>query len=222
MGETATVRMMSPATRNSRLLGAIIRSMPEKERKIWYQKGTVQAAFVAGAVAIGSAFLRPSPTPSPPPQVVVVQVPSATASVPVPTSRSVTQDDPTGVTSGPLKRNSPDEGKRPARPASGAPSAEPSASTVSTALDVPKKLTPDQPWFLSSLATAITATFRETLGSRYVEITIAAPGATTRFPARSAGASGRFSVGASLYEVQVLSINWESSVNVVVRAIPGP
>lgn len=196
--------------------------MSEKERKVWYQKGAVQAAFVAGGIAIALAFLRPSSAPSPTPQVVIVQAPSATASIPASTSRSVAQDDPTGVTPDPVGRSSPDEGKRPARPAVVAPSPEPPFSRVSADLDLPSSLTPDQPRFLSSLATAITATFRETLGSRYVEITIAAPEATTRFPARSAGASSRFSAGGALYEVQVLSIDWESSVNVIVRAVPGP
>jgi len=177
---------------------------------------------VAGAVALALAFLRPDPTSSPPPQVVVVQVPSATASVPASASRSVAQDDhPTEVVPGPVERSSSDEAKRSARPASAPLSPEPPSSGSSADLDLPKRLAPDQPWFISSLATAITATFRETLGSRYVEVTIAAPGGTTRFPARSAGASGRFSAGGSFYEVQVLSID-AASVNVIVRAVPGP
>jgi len=192
--------------------------MSEKEKKGWYQKGAVQAAFVAGGIAIALAFLRPGSAP----QVVVVQAPPATASVPASTSRSVAQDHPTRVTPGPVERSSPDAGKRPARPASVAPSPEPPSPRATADLDLPKRLDPDQPRFLSSLATAITATFRETLGSRYVEITIVAPEGTTRFPARSAGASGRFSAGDSLYEVQVLSIDWKSSVNVIVRAVPGP
>lgn len=190
--------------------------MSEKERKGWYQKGAVQGAFVAGGVAIALAFLRPDSAPQ-----VVVQAPAEAASVPASTSRSVAQDDPTEATLGPVERSSPAEGKRPARPASVAPSPEPPSAGTSDALDLPKRLAPDQPWFLSSLATAITATFRQTLGSRYVEITIAAPGATTRFPARSAGTSSRFSAGGSLYEVQILSIDWESSINVIVRAVPG-
>ena len=186
--------------------------MLEKEGKAWYKKGTVQAAFVAGTVAAVLTFLRPEP----PPQVVVLQTQPQPVSVPASSPPALAEAPPDFS-----ERSVPEE-QKPPQVGGGVSSAEPAKAGPSNPLDLPKRLVPDQPWFLSNLTTAITATFRETLGSRYVEITIAAPGATTRFPARSAGASGRFSAGGSLYEVQVLSIDWGSSINVMVRAVPGP
>lgn len=89
--------------------------------------------------------------------------------------------------------------------------------------DHPKSLSPDAPRLFPSLSTAITASFRETLGSRYVEIVVAAPdGAPDRFPARSAGTSRRFSAKGSIYEVQVVAIDWaKSRVDIIVRAVSG-
>lgn len=210
--------MSRPAGRGGRRLccwGAILRPMPEKEGKAWYKKGAVQAAFVAGIVTAALTFFRPEP----PPQIVVLQAQPQPVSVPVSGPPAPAEAPPDSSNS---SQRSVSKERKPPQSVGVVSSAEPSTSGPSNLLDLPKRLVPDQPWFLSNLTTAITATFRETLGSRYVEITIAAPEATTRFPARSAGASGRFSAGGSFYEVQVLSIDWESSVNVMVRAVPGP
>jgi hypothetical protein len=60
--------------------------MPDSVGKRWYQKGAVQAAFVAGALSFALAFLRPEPAP----QVIVIPPP------PVETpAGSVTPIDPT-------------------------------------------------------------------------------------------------------------------------------
>lgn len=112
----------------------------------------------------------------------------------------------------------------PARLADAATASKRRAPVEPPDLDYPKSLSPDAPRLFPSLSTAITASFRETLGSRYVEIVVAAPdGALERFPARSAGASRRFSVKGSFYEVQVVAIDWnQPRVDVIVRAVPGP
>lgn len=186
--------------------------MPERREKAWYQKGAVQGAFVAGAIGIVLVYLRPEPAQ----QVVVIQPPPSTpAMAPVP--KPVGQNRPTVPLRSAESRVALADDRQPPEPNS--PSPQPVVD-----IGRPRSLVSGEPWFLSSLSTAITATFRETLGSQYVEIMVSPPGATsTRFPARSAGASGRFSTENSQYEVQVLAIDWNRSrVNIIVRAVSAP
>lgn len=189
--------------------------MSVKERKSWYQKGTVQAAFVAGGISIVLFWLRPNDVP-----VIIIQEqpksPSQQAdSRPAP-MESQAEDRP--IKNEPLRESS-----APVSLAAAAPAPESRAPMEPPDLDHPKSLLPDAPRLFPSLSTAITASFRETLGSRYVEIVVAAPdGAPDRFPARSAGTSRRFSAKGSIYEVQVVAIDWtKSRVDVIVRAVSG-
>jgi hypothetical protein len=186
-----------------------------KERKSWYQKGPVQAAFVAGGFGVALLWLRPNDAP-----VVIIQEQPNSLSVPA-VSRSEPAESPAEdqlIEVEPRRKSSV-----PVRRADAAPAPERPASKEISDLDQPRSLSPDTPRTFPSLSTAITASFRETLGSRYVEIVVAAPdGAPDRFPVRSAGASRRFSARGSLYEVQVVAIDWNRSrVDVIVRAVSG-
>jgi hypothetical protein len=191
-------------------------SMPENEGKVWYQKGVVQAAFVAGAFGLALAFLRPQS----PPQVVVVQAPPQTAVTPASTKT------PPAFTSqaNRLKKGEESQSQR-GKSAAEALDERPKEATPyhQAASDVgqPRTLDNGAPWLLSPLGTVITATFRETLGSRYVEVLVAPPEeAVVRFPVRNSGASMRFQAGRSFYEVRVLSVDWESSrVDLMVHSV---
>lgn len=190
--------------------------MPGGKEKVWYQKGAVQAALITGVIGVGLVYLRPEPTQ----QVVVIQPPP---SAPTMTSavNPVEQSRPTVAPSRPESHEAPVTDRQPAESVR-----VPHLPAPQPAKDIgqPRSLVAGEPWFLSTLSTAITATFRETLGSQYVEVSVSPPGgASTRFPARNAGASERFSVEESQYEVQVLAIDWDRSrVNVIVRAVSDP
>ena len=190
--------------------------MPDRREKAWYQKSAVQAAFVAGAIGIALVYLRPEAAQ----QVVVIQPPPSVPAM-APATNPVEQSRPAVAPRNMDTREVPAKDRQPS--ASVAVPDTPSAQPV---VDIgrPRSLVSGEPWFLSSLSTAITATFRETLGSQYVEIMVSPPGeASTRFPARNAGASGRFSTEDSQYEVQVLAIDWNrSQVNLIVRAVSAP
>ena len=190
--------------------------MSEKAKKSWYQKGAVQAAFVAGGFGLVLLWLRPNDAP-----LVIIQEESKSPGV---TAASRPAPREGQVESRPVKDEPRRGSSAPVRLADAAPAPERPERMEPSDLDHPKSLSPDAPRVFSSLSTAITASFRETLGSRYVEIVIAAPdGAPDRFPARSAGASRRFSAKGSLYEVQVLAIDWnQSRVDIIVRAVSSP
>lgn len=189
--------------------------MSEKQGKLWYQKGAVQAAFVAGVIGALLAMLRPEP----PPQVVVVQA----APQPALTTRGnkTPAPAPGAVTAAPVQQETPAEGRSSLAVKetkhSSPPNTEPQPE-----VGHPRTLEDGKVWFLLSISTAVTATFRQTLGSHYIEIAVATPGqASTRFPARSAGTVGQFSIGAVPFEIQVLAIDWQRSrVDVIVRQLP--
>lgn len=157
-------------------------------------------------------WLRPNDAP-----VVVIQ--EQPKSLSEPASRPVPME--SQAESRPIKDEPRRESSASVRLADAAPVTERPAPGEPSDLDHPKRLSPDAPRLFPSLSTAITASFRETLGSRYVEVVVAAPdGAPDRFPVRSAGTSRRFSVKGSIYEVQVLAIDWQQSrVDVIVRAV---
>lgn len=85
------------------------------------------------------------------------------------------------------------------------------SSPVSPAQTDVKLLSQGEPLAFSSLDTTVSVTFRETLGSRYAEFVVDAPGQETfRFPARSAGTAREFVVGGRRYELRVLAIDWQA------------
>jgi hypothetical protein len=187
--------------------------MLEKESKNWYQKGAVQAAFVAGAFGILLVCLRPEST------VVIVQPPQS-ASEPV-----MGSVDGTRLRQSAEVRPSSEETHRTSieeQSPVDVVHSEPQTDRIVSEIGQPRHLIPGETWFLSNISTAITAAFRETLGSQYVEITVAPPGKTPiRFPARNAGGARQFSVENTHYEVQVLGIDWiRSKVTIIVRTVP--
>jgi hypothetical protein len=192
---------------------AIMQPMLEKRRKPWYRREVLQGALVASAATVGVAFFGPKPTPP----TIVVQPPPA---VVVPPAR-LEADSPTadsGVTrTKPFEPVSTEE--EVSRPVSREVNSREPGGSQTADLSVPRKLAPGDSWFVPRIATAVAVDFRETLGSRYVEVTVTPPGgASTRFPARSPGGSHQFSAYGIFYEVQVLAIDWRrSKVDVVVR-----
>lgn len=175
-----------------------------------------QGAWIVGGCTIVAAAIALLPwlRPNDAPVVVLQEQPKSlsepAASRPVPTE---SQAETLPIKGEPLRESSVPIRLAPER----------SAPMEPPELDHPKSLSPDAPRLFPSLSTVITASFRETLGSHYVEILVAAPdGAPERFPARSPGASRRFSAKGSIYEVQVVAIDWnQSKVDVIVRAVAG-
>ena len=198
--------------------------------KRWYQKGTVQGGLVVGALGIVAALIARPPqlaSPEPTPRVADEERLTVEPQAPKAAPR--------------LDYKSPDPASGPAAAPAGSAEQEPEGSLETAGdprtprrvretqeanappgdLDVVKTLEEGQPLALPSLRTVLAVHFRETLGTRYAEITIAPVGQpVSRFAARSAGGSIVFPVGGGTYQVQVLAVDWSSSaVQIIVRAI---
>src|SRR4051812_39627490 len=122
--------------------------MPEKARKVWYQKGLVQAAFVSGAFGLAVILLRPPPIP------VVVRIQAQPQSVATPVLNT---PEPPLPQSGPVRGSRPAEDSRAVKRPKRTRSAEPPHIMQATPeVGQPKALANGKPWFLSSIATSIT------------------------------------------------------------------
>jgi predicted transcriptional regulator len=170
--------------------------------KKWYQKGVVQASLIAGVFSIGTVWmahtLRQSEVPQLRSAYLARNEPSAGV-LPKPISRAV---ESSVITS--LSR--PEANAGPSTRSTVA--ARPTSVFSSDVLD----LQDGKPTSFAKLNAFLTASFRETLDTKYVEIMIALPGQPPlRFPARHPGALGRFSVGKNAaYQITLLSVDWEA------------
>ncbi len=100
------------------------------------------------------------------------------------------------------------------------PAPEPAAETLEPVAPRPaggpKLLSPAAPVLFSEIDTLVSVSFRETLGSRYAEFVVDAPGSESfRFPARSAGAAQEFETGGRRFEIRVVAIDWQGMTSQV-------
>lgn len=73
-----------------------------------------------------------------------------------------------------------------------------------------REISPGNPVYFADIDTGVNVSFRETLGSRYAEFVVTAPGrASFRFPARSGGTTREFEVNGRRYELSVVEIDWQ-------------